>query len=410
MRKYKIIFGILMLLIASAVSAQDDLNRYLEIAAENNPALKAKFSEYMAALEVAPQVKALPDPKLAFGYFIQPVETRVGPQQFKFSASQMFPWFGTLKAKENAAIQAAKARYELFEESKSELYNQVKSTYFNLYFNNKAVGITLENIEILNTFRQLAVIKIESGLVSPVDEYRLEMEINDLENQLALLRDKQAVLEVTFNNLLNVDANSSIETPENIWMDDFSLMKEAALDSIKSFNHQLLSIELQQIALQYKKEVAERQGNPDFTVGFDYTVIGKGDNNMAGTDAFVFPTVGITIPLYRNKYKAMVQEVAYLESAKAFEKVNKVNVLETLFENGWKDYRDAYRRIDLYGEQLELAGKSMNLLETEYATGSKNFEEVLRMERKVLKYNLELEKAKTDKQAAISFITYLMGK
>lgn len=51
----------------------------------------------------------------------------------------------------------------------------------------------------------------------------------------------------------------------------------------------------------------------------------------------------------------------------------------------------------------------MSLLETEYATGNTNFEEILRMERKVLKYNLELEKAYADKQAAISFITYLMG-
>ena len=40
----------------------------------------------------------------------------------------------------------------------------------------------------------------------------------------------------------------------------------------------------------------------------------------------------------------------------------------------------------------------------------KNFEEILRMERKVLKFNLELEKARADKQAAISFINYLMGK
>ncbi len=32
------------------------------------------------------------------------------------------------------------------------------------------------------------------------------------------------------------------------------------------------------------------------------------------------------------------------------------------------------------------------------------------MERKVLKYGLELEKARSDKQAAISFINYLMGQ
>ena len=411
MKIFKIQIAILFLLITSMVSAQQaDLNNYLKIAAENNPGLKVKFNDYMAALEVAPQVKALPDPQVAFGYFISPVETRVGPQRLKFSASQMFPWFGTLKAKENIAFQVAKAKYELFEETKSKLFNDVKSTYYNLYFNKKAVGITLENIEILNTFQKLAVIKVEAGMVSPVDEYRIEMEINDLENQLALLKDKHTFLEVAFNNLLNVKENVPVLIPADLWTNDFSLSKQAALDSIAQYNHQLLGIEFQQQALKYKKEAAELMGKPSFKAGLDYTIIGKGENNMAGTDAFVFPTIGLTIPLYRNKYKAMVQEVVYLESAKTNEKENKTNVLETLFEGGWKDYLDGDRRIGLYATQLNLAQKSINLLETEYATGNKNFEEILRMERKVLKYNLELEKAKADKQAAISFITYLMGK
>ena len=143
MRKYKTIIGILLLLISSMVSAQDELNRYLETAAKNNPGLKAKFNEYMAALEVAPQVKALPDPQIAFAYFFQPVETRVGPQEFKLSASQMFPWFGTLKAKESAAIQMAKAKYEVFNEAKSVLFNELRSSYYNLYFNSKAIIITI---------------------------------------------------------------------------------------------------------------------------------------------------------------------------------------------------------------------------------------------------------------------------
>jgi hypothetical protein len=101
MKMYNIVIGVLFWLVSSLVSAQDELSSYLQTAAENNPGLKARFNEYMAALEIAPQVKSLPDPQLAFGYFIQPVETRVGPQQFKISASQMFPWFGTLKAGES---------------------------------------------------------------------------------------------------------------------------------------------------------------------------------------------------------------------------------------------------------------------------------------------------------------------
>ncbi|MCW0481898.1 TolC family protein [Gaoshiqia sediminis] len=408
--KYKIIFALLMLLISSVISAQDELNRYLGITAENNPELKARFNEYMAALEVAPQVKALPDPQLAFGYFIQPVETRVGPQQFKLSASQMFPWFGTLKAKENVAIQTAKAKYELFEESKSKLFNTVRNNYFNLYFNQKAIAITMENLDILQVFRKLAIIKVEAGLVSSVDEYRISMEINDLENQLALLKDQQLVLTIAFNNLLNIDGQAPVDVPDQLWTDDFPLNKQAALDSIVQKNHQLLGIDLQQEALQYKKEVARLMEKPSFKIGLDYTIVGKGENNMVGTDAFLFPSVGVTIPLYRNKYKAMVQEVAYLETAKASEKADKTNMLETLFEINWKDYQDAVRRLSLYEKQLELAQKSLTLLETDYSTGNKNFEEILRMDRKVLKYNLELEKARTDKQASISFINYLMGK
>lgn len=410
MKNIKNILGIFFLLISTLVSAQGDLDRYLQIAAENNPELKVRFNEYLAALEIAPQIKALPDPILTFGYFIQPVETRNGPMQFKVSASQMFPWIGTLKAKENAANQTAKAKFEAFEETKSKLSNEVKAIYFDTYFNRKAIEFTLENIDILYSFRKLANIKFESGLVSAVDEYRIEIEIGELENQLASLKDKQVLLEVMFNNLLNVNNKESISTPALLWNDNFPITKQAAMDSINQSNHQLLSLDFQQLALHYRQDIASNMGKPNFNIGLDYTVVGKGKNNLAGTDAFVFPMVGITIPLYRNKYKAMIQEVVYLATAKEYEKVNKLNMLETLFEKGWKDYLDAARRFELYKSQINLAQKSVKLLETEYATANKSFEEILRMERKVLKFNLELEKARVDKQAAISFINYLMGK
>lgn len=409
MKRYRYIIGMFFLLVASMLSAQQELESYLQSAAENNPGLKAKFNDYMAAVEVVPQVNALPDPTVAFGYFISPVETRVGPQRFKISASQMFPWFGTLEAKENVAIQSAKAKYEIFLEAKSKLFNEVRSTYFNIYFNRRAIEITRENLTILNTFQKLANIKVEAGKVSAVDEYRIEMEIGDLENQLALLVDQQYVLEVMFSNLLNVK-EQKVLTPGILWTDDLALGKEQVLDSIRSNNHQLLVLSMQQEALIFRKELADKLGKPDFSVGLDYTFVGQGTNNLAGTDAFVLPMVGITIPLYRNKYKAMVNEVVYLQESKDFEKTDKVNLLENILENAWKEYLDADRRLRLYHSQLVLAGQSLKLLETEYIAGNKNFEEILRMERKLLKYGLELEKARSGKQAAISFINYLMGQ
>ena len=282
-------------------------------------------------MKKAPQVGTLPDPQLAFAYFIQPVETRNGPQDFRISATQMFPWFGTLKARENASVEEAKALYEVFEENKSKLYNEVKSTWYNLYFNNKATIITLENIEILKTFQKMAIVKVEADQVSAVDQYRIEMEINDLENLLALLRDKQEVLGVSFNNLLNSEEHEVITFPNELWSSDILYTKEAVLDSIQLKNHQLLSLDLQKSALAFKKQAAKKQGAPSFSLGIDYVSIGKGDNNLSGKDAIAFPKVGLSIPLYRNKYKSMVQEVVYLETAKNYERINKENVLETVF-------------------------------------------------------------------------------
>lgn len=410
--KLKII--VLLLVFANTALAQDILNKYIEISAENNPALKVKFNEYMASMEVVTQMGTLPDPQLAFGYFISPVETRNGPQQAKISLTQMFPWFGTLNTKEDVAIDMAKAKYEAFEDAKANLFFEVKSTYYDLYFIKQGIDITTENIRILNTFKNLALIKIEAGKASGVDVIRAEMELADLENNLMLLKDRWFVHSVKFNNLLNVDENSHIEIPDTLWTDDLAYSRQAVLDSLKLNNHQLLNLDYMINSFQSKEKLAKKNGLPNISIGIDYIPIGTTDNAMInasqnGKDAILFPKIGITIPLYRKKYSAMVKEAVFMQKATEDKKTDKINTLESVFEKGYSEYLDADRRIVLFQKQLQLAEKAISILESEYATNGKNFEEILRMEKRVLKYSLELEKARTDKQASIAFINYLMG-
>ncbi len=411
MKNIKIIVGLLFALMASMASAQqEDLNNYMKIAAENNPGLKARFNDYLAALERVPQVSALPDPQISFSYFLQPIETRNGPQQFRISANQVFPWFGIQGAKSDVAAQAAKTKFEIFEEEKAKLFNEVRSTYFNLYFTKKAMAIMEENIDILQSFRQLALIKVEAGQVTAVDEYRIEMDLNDLENQQILLADNFMVQSIQFQNLVNDTTNSSLILPDNLWETDFKLGKNQLLDSIQTLNHQLLQIDYEKELLVLKKEVDKLEDRPGFSVGLDYINVGKGSNNLSGKDAFIFPKIGFSIPVFRKKYHAIVNEVAYLETAKEWEKQDKSNWLENIFELSYKNYKDADRRLELFRTQTELAQKTIRILETEYAASNANFEELLRIEKQLLRYSLELEKARAEKQAAISFVHYLMGK
>ena len=397
-----------------SLSSQTELDGYLIVAAEQNPAIKAKFNEYMAALEVVPQVGGLPDPQLAFGYFISPVETRVGPQQFKISLTQMLPWFGTLGAKEDVATQLARAKYEAFEEARSNLFFEVKSAYFDLYFVGKAIEATAGNLQIMETFRNLALIKIEAGTGSAVDEMRVEMELADLENSLALLKDRWNVYRIKFNNLLNVSEDNPVEIPATLWTTDLTYSRESILDTLRAKNPQVLSLDYMLESYRSKEALAKKSGLPNLSIGIDYTVIGKTDNAMAdpainGQDAILFPKIGITIPLYRKKYNAMVNEAVYMQQATEDKKADKINTLESLFEKVYSEYMDADRRITLYQTQLQLAEKSIKILESDYTNSGRNFVEILRMENRWLKYALELEKSRSDKQASIAFINYLMG-
>jgi cobalt-zinc-cadmium efflux system outer membrane protein len=70
---------------------------YLRLASLNNAQLRARFEEWKAALEQVPQAKALDDPKFTYSYFIEEVETRIGPQRQKFGVMQYSPGSAKLR-------------------------------------------------------------------------------------------------------------------------------------------------------------------------------------------------------------------------------------------------------------------------------------------------------------------------
>lgn len=413
MKKVKIFLSLILILLTHFVQAQNELNDYLKIAAKNNPGLKAMFNNYMAAMERVPQVGTLPDPNIAFGYFIQPAETRVGPQKATFNLAQSFPWFGLLNAKEDVATEMAKATYETFENTKSNIFFEVKTAYYNYYFIEKAIQITKENIEILEVFKRLSLVKIQAGNASIVDELRVEMELNDLENQLALFLDSKDVLQVKFNNLLNRAVISEIIVPDVLWQNEIPLNQLNMLDEVFASNHQLKSIEHKLNAFVNQEIVAKKEGLPKFNIGLSYTIVGENPTSTTsdnGKDVFIFPSIGVSIPLYRKKYKALINEAKYLQEAEISKKENKKNTLSTIYQNTYKDFNDGNRRIFLNEKQAEIAKKVLDVLMTSYSTNSKDFEEVLRIERQLLKYELEHQKAITDKNAAVAFMNYLIGQ
>ncbi len=410
MKKIKILFvlGFLLLSGSSLLRAQS-LDDYLTQAGQQNAGLKALFNDYMAALEKVPQAKSLPDPVMAFGYFLSPVETRVGAQEFRISASQMLPWFGELKAREQASIYMAKAKYEAFISARDKLYLDVKKLYFQLFYLEESIRTTDENIVLVKSMKDLATIKFESGKAGMVDVLRADMEINKLEDRLAFYEDSRLPLKAAFRQMLN-DSTLNLIWPDTLNAANWLLEKDALRDSISVSNPQLKSLGEQQKAWHYQHEAAIKSGYPSINLGLDYINIGlRSDLNPVGNgrDAFM-PKIGFTLPIYRNKYRAMQQETLLMQESLAQQTIEVANRLNTELELADRDLIDAERRIVLYNEQLSIAQQALHILISAYTSAGSDFEEVLRMDRMLLDYDLQLAKAIVDQNTAVAQLTYLI--
>ena len=403
----------LQLLTSNLSLAQDQLTPYLQVAGQNNPRLKSLFNQYLAALEEVPQVGTLPDPQMSFAVFIQPIETRVGAQRASFSVSQMFPWFGTLTAQEKVAAERAKAKLQVFEDAKLALFKQVKVTYNDLYYLQKATQITQENIALLASFKELARVNFEGGRAGFADVLQVTIEEESLTNQLSYLQDSRSPLLAQFEQLLNESLTAPIVFPDSLWQETLVQPKDSIFQAILTNNPRLEELRYEAQAYESQATVAKKMGLPSFTLGGSYTSIAeRTDMEMPnnGQDAIVFPQVGVRVPLYRKKYQAMEKQALLQQEAIALSQESTHDQLLTELEQLYRNYQDAQRRVTLNRRLADLAERTLGLLQTEFTTGEADFEEIIRVERQLLNYQLEEEQARIEQNKYVYSIRYLMGK
>ena len=199
------------------------LEEFFKIAAENNPGLRAEYKAYEAALQKVPQVSSLPDPTFSFGYFIESVETRVGPQKAKFSLTQMFPWFGTLKAQGDAAALMADAKFQAFLDTRNKLYYEVAAAYYPFYELNRIRKIERDNITILETYKAIALQKFQNGAGTMVNVLRVDIMLKDAQTNLRILDDKEKPLLAAFNQLLNRAQNEPVPVVDSLSVISFQI-------------------------------------------------------------------------------------------------------------------------------------------------------------------------------------------
>lgn len=408
MKKY-IIITVITLGFSILANAQS-LDEYFKIAAENNPGLQAKYKSFEAAMERVAQVSSLPDPNLSFGYFISPVETRVGPQRARFSLTQMFPWFGTLKAQEDVATLMAEAKYQEFLDVRNKLFYQVAAAYYPLFELKRLVEIENENISILTSYKEIASVKFQNGKGAMVDVLRVDIMLKDAATNLSILEQKKKPLETRFNTLLNRQEDETIIVQDSLYVENLPLTYRR--DSLLTSNPLLDELNLKIKASEAQELAATKQGMPKIGVGLDYVIVGQRTDMSVpdnGQDVLM-PMVTMSLPIFRGKYKAAQKEAQLMQESYALQKEDAVNRLTSTYEMIWFEIQKQLDQIILYEEQIITSQQSLNLLFTAYGNSGKDFEEVLRMQQQILKYQKMKATALSDYNIAIAELDYITAK
>src|SRR5690554_525074 len=297
----KLLIILYIILLGTVQSYAHLPEEYLRMAVENNPGLKASYLEFEAAIQQIPQARGLPDPSLMVAYTVWPSELMPGMAKASVSLSQMFPWFGTLKARGDEAALNAEARFEAFIEQRNNLFYQMAEAWYPLFKNRRFREIEKENIRILQSYKNIATQVFENGNGPMVDVLRADILLKDAQTRLSVLDDQEKSFLAVFNNLLNRKPGEAVNIPDSVYIHN-----AVPNDSLLVNNPRLKELDYRFKASEARKEIARKQGLPGIGIGLEYMYMGNpaGMTSSNMSKSALMPMVTLSLPIYRQKYKA----------------------------------------------------------------------------------------------------------
>ena len=179
----------------------------------NSPRILAAVNTAEAAEARVPQAGALPDPTLGLGVMNFPVaDPSLGRDMMTMTTVQLggqFPWPGKLSLSEQVArLRAEAARWEV-ERTRQEVLADVKTTYYSVYFLDRALEVTARNEVHVGDFARLTSAKYGVGTGAQPDVLKAQVERTRLADQAVALTEERTSAVARLNALLG----RAIETP-----------------------------------------------------------------------------------------------------------------------------------------------------------------------------------------------------
>lgn len=381
------------------------LENYIQQATENSPQVEAIELQYEVAKEKVNAANTLPNTEIGAGYFVSEPETRTGAQKAKISVRQMMPWFGTITARENYSSSLADAAYVDIVIAKRQLAMQVTQTYYKLYALKTKQEILQQNLELLNTYEDLALNAVEVDKASSVDVLKLQIRQNEISEQRELLMGDELAMESKFNNLLHQE-----EQPIMV-EDSITIPAEEPMLTLEDLELHPELEKYDQLFLSIKKSTLLNQAEalPSVGIGLDYIAVEERPNmnfNGNGKDIFM-PMLSVSIPIFNNKYKSVERQLEIQQNELKAQKENRKNELDSRLKEALQQRISARISYQTQQKNIEQAKDAEAILLKQYETDQLDFQDVLDIQELQLKFQLKQVEAIKNYYLQTAIINYL---
>lgn len=416
-KKYVMPMLLVLYILGTSAGAQADESRkmnlesLLEEAESQNPQIQAAKSRWKSVQDTIEARRALPDPQLSYTYFVESVETRVGPQRHIVGARQKFPFYGKRGIRAEIVSKEAQTLMAVYEAVKQEVSRNVKNRYYDLFYITKSLDITENEKEILQRFERIARTKYETGKGSQQNILKVHVEISRLKDKLLTLNNRKDTLRSLLKTLLNRPADAPLGKPKQPYLRPFSYIQGQLLRMAREHRPELkagvFKIEQSDEALN----LAKKDYYPDFTIGANYIQNEDGPLPVSdnGKDALNV-TVSMNIPIWKTKLSAQVASATKMIQSRKARYQAILNQTDFEVTDAYLKVQTARDTVKLYQNVLlTQAEQSLRSAEAGYINGIVNFLDLLDAERVLLKIQFGYWKAYADYLKHIADVERAVG-
>ena len=367
--------------IAGAELVENDLSldQAVREALDHNSRIASLKNTRDAMREKPAQVTGLPNPMFTYrgmdstsgGAFPNTSEKR-------FEIEQPLPGFGKKALRQDVAQKNAEVMGFEAEVMEREIAMAVKEVCFELQVVQKTAAITRDEMAVLSAVAKVTETRYTTGEAAQSDMIKAQTEITVLKQNLVEWEGQENALKAKLALLMNrkdgqLPPRIVAPVPDRAIPDKARCLARALQERAE-----LKSAQARVQRSERERELATRESQPDYRVGLEYRALEHQDD-------MVMFMVGVDLPLWQGKNRAMIREATMMKAASESDRESSERQVAFEVQDARFKLETARRTLDLYRNELipqaELRAKSS---EAGYRSGKVDFMDWLESERFLL--------------------------